>query len=114
MTFPQPYPLYDDLLRQYEDLTDEGLNLGVAVSIINGIKIKNTKEVTQQHYEEIVALILHHWLLEHGSLEEETFPYPHKVMYQGNGLTLNLGDFPPLLQGIISLYVQRIPEIRSE
>ena len=102
----QPYPLYDELVKQVNARTEKGIDVKRVCTTINTIAQTHTPEEVSEHYREIGALILHHELLINNGVLLSTVPYDGRVMVGGKGVLHNIMNLPPLLQQIIAQYIE--------
>lgn len=100
----QSYPLYEELLVRVVESADKTLDIRKMCTAINSIGQTHTPEQVTEHYREIAALILHHEILNNGSLS--SVPFEGKVMVGGKGLLYQVTNLPPVLQQIIGKYIE--------
>lgn len=97
------FPLYTILSDRHQEGGE--IDLVRSVAAIADIKCSCTKEDAQEHYDQITALAIHHWVLTNpGKPIPAAFPYPHKTVHHGEGLMIEMRNLPPALQGAIAMY----------
>lgn len=97
----KPYPLYDDLLSK---VNTGSFDVKKVCTTINEMPNYMSTEEYSKHYQEITALIFHHELKTTGALLSSV-AYDGKVMAGGKGILYNITSLPPILQQIISIYI---------
>lgn len=96
----QPFPLYDSLEEARKKYSPVELRkLCYTIS-----------KLSEEHTEIIYALILHHEMKETNGTRFRTIPYNGKVFDGGKGIIYNMTILPPVLQQIISTYMERISQ----
>lgn len=98
------YPLYDLLKNEISKRAEKSVDINKVCATINNISRIMTPEQTNEHYREIQALIIHHYLLTRGILNH--IPYEGKVMIGGKGVLNYIANMPPELQQIIAHYIE--------
>lgn len=108
-----PYPLYDDLYREAQELQRSG-TMGLNSTTINSTL---TSLEDPEHTEEIFALILTFHLRQHqqelaaalqGGGVPPAMPYGQQVLSGGVGVSQkNSAELPLLLQYMLSAYILR-------
>ena len=101
MARPQPYPLYDSLLKSLDPKAT--IDIQSICSTINGMTSIDANAALS-HGEEIVALIYHHRLLEGGV---GNTLYKSKPIIGNKGFICEITSLPTILQRIIAEYVLR-------
>jgi hypothetical protein len=102
----QPYPLYDELIKQIESRREKTIDIKRVCTTINNIATTNTPDDTVEHYREIFALILHHELITNNGVILSSIPFDGKIMSGGKGILYYIMNLPPDLQHIIAQYVE--------
>ena len=101
----QPYPLYDTLLeRAMSD--EEEYDIKSICATINNIATTLNAVEASEHYSEIAALILHHYLLSNKNVMLSSVPHNGKLMVGGKGVLYFIKNLPSSLQKIIGQYIQ--------
>jgi len=99
------YPLYDELAKGSISDGDFTIKIKKVCLTINHIANHMEKPEMLEHYNEILALIIHHHYLSTGNLKAN--PYDGKGMAGGKGVLYNITNLPVALQRILALYVER-------
>lgn len=100
------YPLYDELLRRVKARNDKEIDIGRMCTTINNISLNLPSDESNEHYNEIGALILHYHLLYNNGVIVSSTPYDGKLLFGGRGVVYDPKILPPLLQHIIAQYVE--------
>lgn len=114
------FPLYDNLLQQVNDLSEEKqIDITRVCYTINNIYKNLPEKDSKYHYKMIGYLIIHHKLLtdkidtsliRNNHLitrsNKSIIPYNSQIMMGNKGILLSMEDLPSLLQKIIAEYVE--------
>lgn len=104
------YPLYDELLRKVRQRKDKTIDIKRVCTTINNIAQTMSPEETKKHYEEILALIIHHERVASGMVLS-VVPFDGKTMVGGKGVLFTMNKLPPTLQQIIAQYIEEMSHI---
>lgn len=102
----QPYPLYDDLVKQVASNQDKNIDIKRICNAIN--MLSQTSEDALELYREIAALIIHHDIINNNGILLDQVPYGGKVMVGGKGLLMTIMNLPPSLQQIIAQFIENL------
>ena len=97
------FPLYDLLLNTIKNKEDKCIDVTKICSTITSLAID--ENLANIHYTQIAVLILHHELVTNSGVLLSIIPYDGKLMCGGRGILYSFIKFPPLLQQIISQYI---------
>jgi len=113
------FPLYDNLLEQVNNLSEEKqIDITRVCYTINNIYKNLPEKDAKYHYKMIGCLVIHHKLLAdktntspHNSqimtkTNTSIIPYNSQIMMGNKGILLAMEDLPSLLQKIIAQYVE--------
>jgi len=105
MTAIVPMPFYDYLLNVVNTSTTSRVDVRQICNIINHGLDKLPPQEYQEHYDAILALIVHHEKLQTGGNSFCARPYNGKPLAKSAGILYTLNDLPPILQHIIAAYL---------
>src|SRR5579875_3934540 len=98
----QPFALYDELRRQAESNLNKSVNMSVICSTISSLPSQLPPEEAERHLSIILALIIHHELVEAKGMSFHTVPYGGQPLAgKDKGLLFKLDRVPPVLQHIL-------------
>lgn len=100
------YPLYEELLNLSLQDKTRPINTSLMSTAINNISTKLGREEGKDHFEEIYALIFHHFTMS-GVSSNMSIPYTGKLMTGGRGVLYEINKLPPNLCHIIWLYTEK-------
>jgi hypothetical protein len=101
------YPLYGKLQDIVEQQSPSyTVNATSIAHSINSIANRCKPDEVQAHYEELAALIYHHFSLQNQGLIREGPIYEHKIMAGGKGLLFTVSNLPIYLLKIIAAYLE--------
>ena len=101
---PKPYPLFDELLSKVSQKIDVPIDIKRVCTTINTLSQTMSSDQSYVHYYEIAGLIYHYSIVHHHF--NFTIPYDGKLMTGGKGILYFIANLPPLLQQIISQYIE--------
>ena len=110
-----PFPLYDDLLEQVNNLKEEDqIDISRVCYTINNICKNLPKKDAKYHYKMIGYLMTHHKLLSDKTdvssnqiiIRNNSAPYNSQIMMGNKGILPTMEDLPVVLQKIIAQYVE--------
>ena len=99
------YPLYEELLRQVIEKKDNSIDVSMVCSTINSLAYQDNN-ISNDHYNEIAALILHHELIINSGILLSTISNDGKLLPGNKGILYNFLKLPPLLKQIIAQYIE--------
>ncbi len=106
------YPLYDSLCEKVNNKnTLEIVEIDIKLLCNNINNISNNLQTNDylEHYNEICALIIHHYIKSNAKkntkINTNILPYGSKIMFGGKGILFNFVKFDTYLQQIISQYI---------
>ena len=97
------FPLYDELYNSIKGDRMQSVDLWKICSTISNLDKKLSKKEVAEHNETIMALMLHHELVETNGMSFKELPYNARVTIEGYRCTTT--NLPPILQQIIAVYV---------
>jgi hypothetical protein len=104
------YPLYDNLVKKADERADKQIDIRRLAATINNIARTMTQSDSNEHYEELHAIILHYEMLNNGGMLLSPTPFDPKVMECGKGILYYVMNLPPQLQQILTQYIYEYSE----
>jgi hypothetical protein len=81
-----PYPLYDELMKQIKEKQNKNIDISTMCSTINSLAFL---ENAHEHYEELYVLLLHHECVENNGILFSKIPNDGKTLPGDNGILYN-------------------------
>jgi|LakMenE18May11ns_1017448.scaffolds.fasta_scaffold9287055_2 hypothetical protein len=99
------YPLYDSLCEKVNNRKNVEIDIKLLCNNINNISNNLQTNDYLEHYNEICALIIHHYIKSNIKINTNILPYGSKIMFGGKGILFNFVKFDPYLQQILAQYI---------
>lgn len=100
-----PYPLYDELIKQIKENREKNIDLSQMCLTINSLALLDESSAND-HYEEIYALLLHHECVENKGILFSKIPNDGKVLPGDNGVLYNPGKLAVKPRQLIDQYLE--------
>jgi hypothetical protein len=99
------YPLYDILCEKVNNIKNVEIDIKLLCNNINNISNNLQSNDYLAHYNEICALIIHHYIKSNAKINTNILPYGSKIMFGGKGILFNFVKFDIYLQQILAQYI---------
>jgi len=100
------YPLYDILCEKVNNIKNVEIDIKLLCNNINNISNNLQTNDYLEHYNEICALIIHHYIKSNAKINTNILlPYGSKIMFGGKGILFNFVKFDIYLQQILAQYI---------
>ena len=99
------YPLYDILCEKVNNINNVEIDIKLLCYNINNISNNLQSTDYLVHYNELCALIIHHYIKSNAKINTNILPYGSKIMFGGKGILFNFVKFDTFLQQIIAQYI---------
>lgn len=99
-----PYPLYDELIKQIKEKRDKNIDIAQMCSTINSLAYLD-KSISVEHYEELYVLLLHHDCVENNGILFSKIPNDGKTLPGDNGILYTPEKIPVRPRQLIDQYL---------